>query len=407
MTQGDRVQTKSDRQAARRRRQLKKRLRRPWLVFRHRMRREMLEDAARQATGLDDFGHDYYAVGLDRLLDSLRESNLTYIGRMMTQRASLLALKQRLLITDLHKRDPQFFDGKLIPPIIVTGLPRTGTTLLHRLLAEDPDSRAPILSELIAPVRSGSMLSAFAGRARLAVELLTLRTFTANLDAMHVSRPETPEECMFAMSLSFRSSLFWTLAPCYAYMEWYSEISRARKYREYRDILLLLQSHAPGRRLILKAPEHLGSLAELLAAVPEALIVVCHRSTPEVVASFNSLIHALHQTVSSSPDPIKVGETNLRFFEAETRRYVEARKTHAQRILEIDYRELTVDPLTVVRRIYDRAGLVVTPDPDRRFRAFIAANPKDKFGRHRYQASDFGQSETIIAGRLAHYTLAG
>jgi hypothetical protein len=406
VTEAHRERAKKKRQSERRRKQIAKRLRKPWLIFRHRMRRSMLEDAARAATGLDDFGDRYYASGLERLLDSLRESELTFLGRIMTQRSVLLALKQRLLITDLRRRDRRFFDRALPPPIIVTGLPRTGTTLLHRLLADDPALRAPILSELIAPIGTPSRLTVRFNRLRLAAELFTLRRYTANLDAMHVSRPDMPEECMFAMSMSFRSMLFWTLSPCHAYMEWYAQASRAEKYADYRDILLLLQSHAPERRLVLKAPDHLGSVAELLEAVPEALVVVCHRRVPEALTSFNSLIYALHQSVSSAADPLRVARTNLLYFDAETRRYIEARRSRAQRILEIDYEELIADPLAVIGRIYDRAGLAVTSDVERRFRAFIAANPKDRLGSHRYRASDFGQDDAMIAERLAHYAPA-
>jgi hypothetical protein len=402
--EADRKRAKRDREA-RRRNRLKKRLRRPWLIFRKLMRREVYEEAAIAATGLDDFGGKYYGAGLDRLIESLREADLTFFGRLMTQRAIVLALKQRLLIEGLRENDPQVFAGRLIPPIIVTGLPRTGTTLLHRLLASDPALRAPMLEELLVPAQPQSTLASRFDHMRLATELFVLRAYTRNLDAMHVSRARTPEECMFAMSLSFRSMLFWTLSPCYSYIEWYAQSSRGKKYRDYRDILMLLQSRAPDRRLVLKAPEHLGSIAELMAAVPEALLVVCHRRPSEAVTSFNSLIHALHQTVSSIPDPMRIGATHLLYFEAETRRYVEARRSWAQRILEIDYDELVADPMSIVGRIYDRAELALTPDLDRGLRAFIAANPKDKRGQHVYRAADFGQSEDMIAERFAHYQM--
>ena len=278
LTRGGRKEERRIRRAERRRRDLKKRLRRPWLIFRKLIKRHVFEDAACAATGLEDFGDQYYGSGLDRLLDSLRQADLSFCGRMMTQRAIVTALKQRLLIQDLRKRIPQFFESALLPPVIVTGLPRTGTTLLHRLLAQDPASRAPSLEELIAPIRPRNKLTAHIDRARLSAELFILRTFTSNLDSMHVSRATAAEECMFALGPTFRSMLFWTLSPSYSYMEWYSRASRRKKYRDYRDILRVLQSHAPHRRLVLKAPDHLGGVGELLATIPEALVVVCHRN---------------------------------------------------------------------------------------------------------------------------------
>lgn len=406
MTRAERSDLRRSRQERRRRRQ-ERRVRKPWIIFRRRLDRDLFENTAIAATGLDDFGKEYYGAGLDILLTSLRrEAELTFLGSIMNQRAIVLALKQRLLLEDLRKRDPDFLKREILPPIIVTGLPRTGTTLVHRLLAEDPASRAPLLRELVTPIGPASRLTTFIDNTRFRIELATLRFQTSGLDAMHMSRIDEPEECMFAMSLSFRSMLFWTLAPAYSYMEWYKDALRAKKYRDYRDILRLLQARAPERRLVLKAPEHLGSLAALLRAVPEALVVVCHRHTPDAVTSFNSLIHALHQSVSTSPDPRKVAEINLGCFEAETRRYVEARAAWGDRILEIDYDRLVADPLSVAAAIYDRAGLALTPDLARKFQAFIAANPKDKYGRHRYTPSDFGQTEGMIAERLAHYRMA-
>jgi hypothetical protein len=393
------------RRTERRRKSALKKLRRPWLMFRHRMRRPLLEDAARAATGLGDFGDPYYAEGLDVLLESLREAELTYFGRMMTQRGILLALKQRLLIADLRRRDPSFFERKLLPPIVVTGLPRTGTTLLHRLLAADQRLRAPILSELLAPIETRSRIGARLHRLRLDIELLTLRRFTGNLDAMHVSRPDTPEECMFAMTVAFRTAMFWTLVPCYSYMDWYAQASRERKYADYRDILSILQSHAPHRRLVLKAPEHLGSVDELLKNVPDALVIVCHRPVSEAITSFNSLIRAMHRVGSSAADPIRIGKTNLSFFESETRRYLAARERRSDRIMEVDYRELVADPIAVVGAIRARAGMTHGPETEDKLRAHLLSNPRGKFGVHAYAPSDFGQTADEIVRRLAHYRI--
>src|SRR3954447_25299561 len=106
------------RRAARRRREFKQRVRRPWLIFRKLIKRPVFEDAACAAAGLDDFGDPYYGRGFDELLESLREADLTFCGRMMIQRAIIGALKQRLLIEDLRKRTPQLFETPLLPPLI-------------------------------------------------------------------------------------------------------------------------------------------------------------------------------------------------------------------------------------------------------------------------------------------------
>ncbi|CAN5286522.1 sulfotransferase [soil metagenome] len=366
---------------------------------------QAFRDAARGSTGLSDFGHRDHAEGMQRLLTSLRgDARLTIVGRIMMQRAVLIALEQRLLLEDLRQREPGKLNAPILPPIIVTGLPRSGTTFLHRLLAVHPDMRAPVLSELVEPVRrrkEGRLADA-----RLKFEMSLLRFLAPGLDAKHFTRLDEPEECIFATMMSFRGMVFWTFGPVYTYMNWYRDASRHQKYRDYHDILRLLQARDPARRLALKAPDHLGGMEELLRAVPEALVVVCHRDPVASLTSFNSLLQTLHVAISRMPDARRLGETNLAFFEAETRKYMRARGKRADRILEIGYDELIADPAGVARRIFARAGLAMTPEAEDALARHIAANPKDRYGRHDYDPADFGQTGARIAARLAHYTAA-
>jgi len=372
-----------------------------------RQRKSCLEDfcsAACRATGLSDFGDPYYRSGLRVLLRSLRrDAKLSVIGRMMLRRSIAVALEQRLLIQDLRKTEPQLFTAPLLPPVIITGMPRSGTTFLHRLLAADETMRAPILRELLEPIPHKRGLARRLHDLRLKVELAVMRYFNRGLDARHFTRSDEPEECMFATAISFRSLLPWTLAPVHSYLAWYAGADRHQKYREYRDILCLLQRSAPSRRLLLKAPDHLGAIAALIEAVPEALVIVCRRDPAVALTSFNSLIDGLHQVTSQAVDRVKLGQSNLTFYVAETRHYVSAYPTCQGHILEVDYEELTREPLQVAARIYGRLGLVFGPDLEQRLAAFVARNPKDKHGRHVYSAADFAQTPQEIGRNLAHF----
>ena len=361
-------------------------------------------DAARKATGLDDFGDPSYRVGLRVLLRSLRrEMKLTVIGRMMLKRSIQVALEQRLLLQHLRKTEPGIFTKPVLPPVIITGMPRSGTTFLHRLLAVDPAMRAPTLAELVELVETKSTLRRKIEDQRLKAELATMRLFNRELDAKHFTRNDEPEECMFALALSFRTMLPWTLAPAHSYLAWYRTCDRRQKYREYRDILALLQRRDPRRRLLLKAPDHLGGIAELLSAVPEALILVCRRDPVTALTSFNSLIDGLHQVTAKRTDRAKLGQSNLAFYASETERYLSAYATWRGHILEVDYEALTRQPLSVVAGVYERLGLAVDSGLERRFAEFIASNPKDKHGRHLYSPADFAQTPDLIRGNLAHY----
>lgn len=208
---------------------------------------------------------------------------------------------------------------------------------------------------------------------------------------------------MFALAISFRTLLPWTLAPVHSYLAWYGNADRRRKYREYRDILCLLQHRAPGRRLLLKAPDHLGGLQALVESVPEALILVCRRDPAVSLASFNSLIDGLHQVTSADADRTKLGRSNLTFYAAETRHYASAYPTCRGHILEVDYEELTRQPLAVAARIYERLGLTIGPDLEKSFGGFIAENPKDKHGRHVYSSADYAQTPEDVRRNLAHF----
>lgn len=360
--------------------------------------------AACRATGLDDFGDPYYRTGLRVLLRALRRDvRLTLIGRMLLRRSVTLALEQRLLIQQARKAQPELFAAPLLPPLVITGMPRSGTTFLHRLLAVDETMRAPVLRELVEPVAGAPGVRRSLRDLRLNIELAVMRFLNRELDARHFTRSDAPEECMFAMALSFRTILPWTLAPVHSYLAWYTHADRRQKYREYRDILAILQRRDPGRRLLLKAPDHLGSLSELIAAVPEALIVVCRRDPAVALTSFNSLINGLHQVTAHAADRVRMGQANLSFYAAETERYAAARRTWPGHILEVDYEALTRRPLEVVCDIYRRLGLPIGADLDERLRAFIAGNPKDMRGRHVYSPADFAQTNDEIRQRLGHF----
>jgi hypothetical protein len=359
---------------------------------------------ARRSTGYDDFGDSEYRSGLRILLRDLRRNaDLTLMGRMMLKRSIMLPLEQRLLIQNLRKAEPQIFTKALPSPVIITGMPRSGTTFLHRLLAVDPEMQAPTLGELIelVPRRPGWLQKIM--DKRLQAELRMMRFFNRELDARHFTRSDAPEECMFALALTFCTIMPWTLAPVHAYLAWYRTADRRQKYREYRDMLCLLQRRDPARRLLLKAPDHLGGVAELLASVPEALVIVCRRDPVVALTSFNSLIDGLHGVTSRKRDRARLGRSNLAFYASETKRYLSAHATWHGHILEVDYEMLTRQPLAVVAQIHERLGLAVESKLEQRLARFIADNPKDKHGRHLYSPSDFAQTPEEISRNLGHY----
>ncbi len=359
--------------------------------------------AARQ-TGLDDFGDPYFREGLDVLLDSLaRDVSLTFIGRMMLRRAILTALDQRLRLVDLEKREPERLRAPIPPPLIVTGLPRSGTTYFHRLLAEDPRLYAPPLWHMLAPVLPKGAAGPRLHRMRLKAELAVFNRLAPSLDSKHVTRADEPEECIFLTAPSFRSPVYWSMTPVTSYLEWYAECDRRQKYVEWAEALRPLQEQAPGRRLLLKAPDHLGALADLLAVFPDATIAVCLRDPAAAVPSLDSLLMTVHAVTAKNLDPRRISEVNVKALVADARRYMATRDRLASRIVEIPYAEIRGDAPRAAAPLYDRAGIAFDDETKRRFGDFAAANRQHSHGVHRYKPEDFGQTTAGIRASFGDF----
>lgn len=359
--------------------------------------------AARQ-TGLDDFGDSYFREGLDILLASLaRDVNLTFIGRMMLRRAILTALDQRLRLVDLEKREPERLRAPILAPLIVTGLPRSGTTYFHRLLAEDPHFYAPPLWHMLAPVLPKGAAGQRLLRMRLKAELAVFNRLAPSLDSKHVTRADEPEECIFLTAPSFRSPVFWSLAPVTSYLEWYADCDRHRKYVEWAEQLRLLQEQAPRRRLLLKAPDHLGALADILAVFPDATIAVCLRDPASAVPSLDSLLMTVHAVSARNLDPHRMSAVNIKALVADARRYMVVRNRLSARIVEIPYAEVRSDAPSAAARLYARAGIALDDETKRRFGDFAAANRQHSHGVHRYMPEDFGTTAARIRASFGDF----
>ncbi|MFO0990655.1 MAG: sulfotransferase [Hyphomicrobiales bacterium] len=355
------------------------------------------EAIATRQVKLGDFGEPYFREGLDVLLNSLASDVIfTFIGRMMLRRAILTALDQRLRLVDLEKREPERLRASILPPLIVTGLPRSGTTYFHRLLAEDPRLYAPPLWHMLAPVLPKGTAGPRLHRMRLKAELAVFNRLAPSLDAKHVTRADEPEECIFLTAPSFRSPIFWSLTPVTSYLEWYATCDRRQKYVEWAEALRLLQEQAPGRRLLLKAPDHLGALADLLAAVPDATIAVCLRDPASTVPSLDSLLLTVHAVTARNLDPRRMSDVNLLALATDARRYMAMRNRLASRIVEIPYAEIRADAPRAAASLYERAGIALDKETERRFGDFAAANRQHSHGVHRYRPEDFGATAAGI-----------
>ena len=367
---------------------------------------EAVHRAAMKQTGLTDFGDPYYREGLSSLLRSAEnDAELHFVGRLAYREIIVSSLANRLLLTQARKRAPEVFQRPLIPPIIVLGLPRSGTTFLHRMLALDSTHRGVPLWELVRPLPDGGSPGGPDRRREIVQQRLESRQKLApDVDRKHYTRADTPEECIWLLAATFVSPIFWVLAPVYGYLEWYKSQDRLKAYREYRLLLQVLQAVDPTRRLALKAPAHTGALDVLLKTIPDALFIQTHRNPVEASNSLNSLFYSLHSAVTEGVDAPRMAEALLSLQEHEIALNLAARDAHPGAVFDVYYDRLVADPVGTVRGVYEHFGLVWSQSYEEQLLTYLRENPKGKYGPHPYASVDFGQTDEAIAERFAAYS---
>jgi hypothetical protein len=366
---------------------------------------EALVQAAVKATGLTEFGAGYHREGLLRLLESVENDAALHLSGQLAYRETIVgSLINRLLLTEAFKQNPETFRKPLKSPIIVLGLPRSGTTFLHRLLAMDPAHRAVPWWELARPLPDpGSDEQPDRRRQVFQKKLRRLQKLTPDLDRKHYTRVDTPEECIWLLASTFFSPLFWALAPVYGYLDWYKNQDRLQAYYEYRLLLQVLQAADPTRRLVLKSSTHTGAIETLLQTIPGSLLIQTHRNPVETSASLASLFYSLHSRMTDRLDVRRMTEAILSFHEHQIARNLEARDTHPGALFDVYYDRLVADPIGTVRDIYDHYGLAWSEEFAERLNFYLQHNPRGKHGTHLYAPEDFGQTGDAIAERFAPY----
>lgn len=375
-------------------------------------RLDALLGRARALTGLGDFGSDDFHEPLDLLLRDLEaHARLTALGRWQTYRYLLRLLRVRLQIRDYERRDPGVTEEVVEAPLFVVGAPRTGTSILHALLARDPAHRVPEGWELLMPVPPPAPdPAAFAADPRIPAADAELRFFdqvTGTLDAIHVYGARLPKECLSAQSFAFRSQEFPARYHVPNYTAWLLGCDMAPAYDLHRRVLRILQRGFPrDRRWVLKSPAHLHSLPELLDAYPDARLAVTHRDPITVLGSVTSLIATLRGVHSDDVSYPVIGRYHADLYVHDLDRLVDhdtgglfapGRVHHSQ------YADFMTAPLDTVRALYEALDMELTDDAEDHMRTYLDARPKDKHGVHRYAFDDLGLDRAHESARFGRY----
>ena len=337
---------------------------------------EQLLAEARGATGLDDVGDDTFVEPLDILCRALDdEARLHDAGRAATHAFLVRLLAGRLHLVAYANADPGVRDEQIAEPVVVTGAPRSGTTILFGLLSLDPSLRSPLGWELLYPVPPPDAV----GRAER--ELRFMAETTGTLDAIHVYGALQPKECLSAMSFDFRSEEFTARYRVPTYDEWLRSADMQPAYDWHRLVLQVLQHRQPTGRWLLKSPVHLHNLDVLIATYPDARVAVTHRDPSAVLASLVSLVATLRRAFSDHVDEADIARVETGRWAATLDRLVDRADPQLAHSRYVDF---DAEPLATVRSVYERLGLPWTDDLAGAMAAHLAAHPKGHAGAHEY-----------------------
>jgi hypothetical protein len=369
---------------------------------------QRLVATACEEAGSDDFGEDGWQPGLQRLTDGLiNEARLSAIGVEIAYLDIMRALKNRLGVIDWRKKHPEVSRKPITAPIFIVGQPRTGTTILYDLLAQDPDLRAPLTWEVDAPcpVPQPETYHTDPRIAQTQAGIELSEQIIPGFLAFHPMGALVGQECVRITAGEFVSMIFSVQYRLASYYRWLLyEADHAGAYRFHRIFLQHLQSGLPGQWL-LKSPAHLWHLDALLAEYPDALIVQTHRDPLNVISSIAALTHHLRRMASDESNIAECAAQSYEEILVGLEREMTMRDSGAVpagRVIDVLFTDFMNDPGTTIKDIYRRLGRELRPDTAQRMRDFLAAHPGDG-GGSRYRWSDTGLDAADVRDRVSAY----
>ena len=365
-----------------------------------------MHEAAVAATGLDDFGDNDYCEGLQVLLEAYdNTAQFGDTGRFSCYAMLVNCLRGRLLAQDGIKKLPQCVHNKVEKPLFVIGLPRTGTTILHKLLAQETNNQGleywlGSFPQPRPPLEERENNKYFQ---EIASSLEGLRSLNPDMQTIHEMTVDGVDECRLLLMQSFANVTFQAGATIPDYERWLYQSDLQNAYQLYASSLKLIGSNEPEKRWVLKDPSHLWAMETLLETFPDACIIQTHRDPVKLIASVCSLVMSARTMNEPEASPEAVGAQQLEQWAIVLERSMAVRERYPNRFVDVYFDDFMADPVAVVKNVYLHFGDELSDKTAARMTHWMNQNPQGKHGGHQYSPEAFGLSERKILDRFAHY----
>lgn len=368
--------------------------------------KDVLIKKSRDKTGLTDLGKDFWDEPLERLIASINEeANLHPVGRFINYTRFINLISNRLRAEEMFKKHPGILDQPLYPIFVITGLQRTGTTKLQRLLNADPNNRVLASWEAINPVPVNTNWEKSDKRIKEArTSEKALKLMAPGFFAIHPVEYQAPEEDILLLDMSFLSTTPEATMHVPSYSQWLENTDQSLAYSYAAKLLKLLQWQKPAKRWVLKSPHHLEFPDMISKYYKDVKFLWTHRNPNESIPSFLSMVSHSRAIFSNKVTLKDVSDHWVRKSGYMLQKAIEFREkeNYDKLFIDIQYEEFIENPIKVLAGIYKLNGSM-TEEQQKQFEVADKQNPQGKYGIHQYSLQDFGLSESIIESHVKVY----
>jgi len=367
---------------------------------------------ARAVDGLTDFGNDTYLEPLEKLAWSLEhEARLNAVGEAVLRQRVVDILANQLRVEEWMKRHPEILEEEISTPLVVVGLPRTGTTMLHRTIAADPRMYAPLWFETRFPCPALDWSPAGVDPRVVDAKAEVAAMIEANPDILSVHPMDAmgPDEDIMLLEQSFYSNTPQAFAHVPTFDAWLEAQDHGTGYAYLKKLLRFLQWQKrqvgiEADRWVLKAPHHLHFMDLVFETFPDAKVVQTHRDPVETIPSLASMTRELQVVYSDHVDPAEIGRTWAAKFARGMNHTMDVREQMGdERFLDLWFRDTVSQPLREIEKIYDFIGMDLNDEARTEMEEWIDFNKRETRPPHDYTLDEFGFTEAGLKAQFARY----